>query len=68
MEYDKLVEQTLNESKHPKSEANYVAYPVDGHRCDQCTMWVAPDGCTAVSGKIKPSGYCDWWKKSKRKA
>lgn len=67
MEYDKLVNEKLEEVKASKAEANYVEYTVKGQRCDKCTMWRAPNKCSAVAGIIKPEGHCDWWKKSKRK-
>lgn len=67
-DFAEVVEMLLERAKqkHPKSKANYVERTVDGKRCDECTMWRAPDGCSAVAGKIKPNAYCDWWKKSKR--
>jgi hypothetical protein len=65
--FDKMFDSLLEGSLHSKAEANYVDHTVDGKRCDECTMWRAPNKCSAVAGDIKPEGYCDWWKKSKRK-
>lgn len=63
----KFKEFILGESKkHTKVEARYVDHPVAKHRCDQCTMWRPPHGCSAVEGVIKPFGFCKWWKLSKR--
>ena len=56
-----------SKQKHSKQEAGYVAHTVKGQRCDQCTMWRAPDKCSAVAGDIKPEAWCEWWKQSQRK-
>lgn len=48
--------------KDSKDEANYR----DGHgerRCANCTMFRPPASCTAVEGKIIPSGLCDYFKR-----
>jgi hypothetical protein len=67
--YANLHETILEESKHSKQKAGYVANGVGGHeRCDNCTMWRSPNKCSAVSGDIKPGGWCKWWKQSHRKA
>ena len=65
----KTFKQFLAESKqkHSKQEAGYVAHTVKGQRCDQCTMWRAPNKCSAVAGDIKPEAWCEWWKQSHRK-
>lgn len=56
-----------SKQKHSKQEAGYVAHAVKGQRCDQCTMWRAPNKCSAVAGDIKPEAWCKWWKQSHRK-
>ena len=56
-----------SKQKHSKQEAGYVAHTVKGQRCDQCTMWRAPNKCSAVAGDIKPEAWCKWWKQSHRK-
>jgi hypothetical protein len=66
--YDDVHNTILEESKHPKQEAQYVANGVPGNeRCDNCTMWREPNKCSAVSGDIKPEAWCKWWKRSHRK-
>jgi hypothetical protein len=72
MSFDKVIKLALEmlseaKAKHSKAEAGYVAHTVKGQRCDQCTMWRSPNKCSAVSGDIKPSAWCKWWKKSHRK-
>ena len=56
-----------SKQKHSKEEAGYVGHTVKGQRCDQCTMWRAPNKCSAVAGDIKPEAWCEWWKQSHRK-
>ena len=40
--------------------------PRNGQRCDHCTMWRPPHGCSAVSGKIAANGWCSYYKRSHR--
>jgi hypothetical protein len=69
MNFKAIFESLFLESKvkATKDKASYIAHSVDGHRCDSCTMWRPPNGCSAVAGIIKPNGWCKWWKKSHRK-
>ena len=53
--------------KSTKATAKYQAMPRNGQRCDHCTMWRPPHGCSAVSGKIAPNGWCSYYKRSHRK-
>jgi hypothetical protein len=53
--------------KSTKAEAKYQVMPRNGQRCDHCTMWRPPHGCSAVSGKIAPNGWCSYYKRSHRK-
>lgn len=52
--------------KSTKAEAKYQAMPRNGQRCDHCTMWRPPHGCSAVSGKIAANGWCSYYKRSHR--
>ena len=52
--------------KSTKATAKYQAMPRNGQRCDHCTMWRPPHGCSAVSGKIAPNGWCSYYKRSHR--
>lgn len=45
-------------------EAEYRPFPNDGKQCDGCSMWKPPNGCTMVSGKISPTGYCVHFEKA----
>jgi hypothetical protein len=53
--------------KSTKATAKYQAMPRNGQRCDHCTMWRPPHGCSAVAGKIAPNGWCSYYKRSHRK-
>jgi len=70
MQFNSIFNLLLEEAKpkHTKIEAGYVAHTVKGQRCDGCTMWRPPNKCSAVSGDIKPEGWCKWWKRSHRNA
>ena len=61
--------ESVNEAteKSTKAEAKYQAMPRNGQRCDHCTMWRPPHGCSAVSGKIAANGWCSYYKRSHRK-
>ena len=46
------------ETRMSQAEAAYQNKPKGSERCDRCTMFVTPDGCTAVEGRIAPEGWC----------
>ena len=35
----------------------------DGHQCDGCNFFMAPNGCKLVDGDIVPAGWCTLWVK-----
>lgn len=35
----------------------------DGHQCDGCNFFVAPNSCKLVDGDIAPNGWCTLWVK-----
>jgi hypothetical protein len=47
----------------PQSAVAYQATPKDGHQCNACNLFVAPNACKSVSGTISPSGWCKLWVK-----
>ena len=53
--------------KATKAEAKYQPMPRNKQRCDDCTMFRPPHGCTAVMGKIAPNGWCTFFEKAKNK-
>ena len=54
------------EKKASKEEAKYQDKPKNGQRCVNCTMWRAPNKCTAVAGTISPNGWCAWYEKGNK--
>lgn len=65
---EEISKNKVNEAaeKSTKATAKYQAMPRNGQRCDHCTMWRPPHGCSAVSGKIAPNGWCSYYKRSHR--
>jgi hypothetical protein len=47
----------------PPSAVAYQATPKDGHQCDACNFFVAPNACKSVTGTISPTGWCKLWVK-----
>jgi hypothetical protein len=47
----------------PQSAVAYQTSPKDGHQCDACNLFVAPNACKSVSGAISPTGWCKLWVK-----
>jgi High potential iron-sulfur protein len=41
----------------------YLSTPKDGHQCDGCILFQAPNSCQVVDGVISPSGWCKLWAK-----
>lgn len=49
------------QAKMAPSLVMYQATPKDGHQCDGCVQFKAPDACLVVEGKISPKGWCAAW-------
>ena len=56
------------QQKQTREQFDYVAEtPNPEKRCDNCALWVKPEGdnpcggCTLVQGPIHPAGYCTAW-------
>ena len=47
----------------PQTAVAYQASPKDGHQCDGCNFFVAPNACKSVAGEIAPTGWCKLWVK-----
>lgn len=56
-------------TKQPQSAVDYVVRSTHANeRCDLCTMFRPPYGCTGVKGHIKPGGWCKlFYRKVRRK-
>ena len=50
----KLAQTAVKYQKEPGKE---------GHQCDGCNFFIAPNGCKMVDGDIAPTGWCLLWVK-----
>jgi hypothetical protein len=46
------------QAKMAQKAVRYQDTPKDGHQCDGCAFWIAPNGCKMVDGTIAPTGWC----------
>ena len=46
-----------------KKQFKYQDKPKNGRKCSSCRFFKAPHGCTIVTGKISPNGWCVAWAK-----
>ena len=51
------------EAKMAQAAVKYQTTPKDGHQCDGCNFFEAPNGCKMVDGEIAPTGWCALWVK-----
>jgi hypothetical protein len=51
------------EAKMAQKSVQYQTTPKDGHQCDACNFFVAPNACKMVDGDIAPTGWCALWVK-----
>jgi High potential iron-sulfur protein len=51
------------EAKLAMTAVKYQTDPKDGHQCDGCNFFVAPNSCKMVDGDIAPTGWCTLWVK-----
>ena len=51
------------EAKMAPAAVKYQTDPKDGHQCDGCNFFVAPNSCKMVDGDIAPTGWCLLWVK-----
>ena len=49
------------QAKLAQAAVKYQPDPKDGHQCDGCTFFVAPNSCKMVDGDISPTGWCALW-------
>ena len=45
-------------AKLPQKSVGYQPTPKGDRECSNCKLFVAPDACEKVAGKISPHGYC----------
>ena len=51
------------QAKLAQAAVKYQTTPKDGHQCDGCIQFVAPNACKLVDGDISPTGWCSLWVK-----
>lgn len=51
------------QAKVAQKAVQYQTSPKDGHQCDGCVQFVAPNSCKLVDGEISPTGWCLLWVK-----
>ena len=50
-------------AKLPQKSVGYRPTPNADRECSNCKIFVAPDECEKVDGKVSPQGYCVLWQK-----
>ncbi len=53
------------QAKMAQAAVRYQPDPKDGHQCDGCAFFIAPNGCKMVDGTIAPAGWCALWSAKK---
>jgi hypothetical protein len=53
------------EDRLSKNDVVYRNSPKGKQRCDNCDVFLPPDACTSVQGKISPSGWCNIWRQAR---
>ena len=50
-------------AKAPQKSVAYQESPKGAQKCDNCSLWEAPNACKVVDGTISPEGWCMIYKK-----
>lgn len=64
-----LAQTTRAQAKGSKAQFKYQTTPMNGHKCSQCTFFIAGSSakangtCKIVDGSISPNGWCTAWSK-----
>ncbi|HEY2474293.1 MAG TPA: high-potential iron-sulfur protein [Candidatus Cybelea sp.] len=62
-----LTQTTAAQAKGSKAQFKYQATPSGGHKCSQCSFFIAGSSptangtCKIVDGSISPNGWCTAW-------
>lgn len=46
------------QSQMTQKAVSYQDTPKGSQQCDKCVLFLSPDRCKSVSGKISPKGWC----------
>jgi len=52
------------DGKLTQGDVVYQGHPKGLQRCDNCRVFLPPDACSSVQGKVSPVGWCNIWRKS----
>jgi hypothetical protein len=47
--------------KKTKKQVAYQSTPKGGERCDNCGLFIKPNRCRSVVGKVEAQGWCKIW-------
>jgi hypothetical protein len=56
--------ESAKAAKLPQAAVAYRTTPNGDKECSNCKLFVAPDSCQKVDGKISSKGYCVLWQKA----
>jgi hypothetical protein len=51
-------------AKLPQKSVGYQPTPKGDRECSNCKLFLPPDACQKVAGKISPHGYCLLYQKA----
>ena len=51
------------QAKMAQNAVRYQDTPKDGKQCSGCNLFIAPNACKTVDGKIAATGWCVIWVK-----
>lgn len=54
-------QETAEEDKIKKADAQYQQQPKGQQRCEICLQFEAPSKCKIVQGPINPKGWCQFF-------
>jgi hypothetical protein len=52
------------EGKLTQGDVAYQPRPKGARRCGNCRVFVPPNACNSVQGRISPAGWCNIWRKA----
>ncbi len=55
------------EGRLTKDDVAYQAHPRGSMRCNNCNVFLPPDECNSVQGKVSPNGWCNIWREMRIK-
>jgi hypothetical protein len=58
---DRAIAQDSQPTKLDQKTVMYQPVPKEGHACNKCQHFEAPNTCKLVAGTISPAGWCQLW-------